>query len=209
MSSSKSTALESLRNGAAPSLRTISDTLLSLIAKHDPYTGVHSAHVAHYATLIARTLGMDSSAIELVLHSAVVHDVGKMGIPQGLLTKAGRLSQDEFALIQRHPMLGSSIVASIPGAEQLVPIVLHHHERWDGRGYPTGLSGIEIPIESRIILVADAFDAMTTERPYGQVQTTTEALDEIERCSGQQFDPLIADAMLASSDRLKDPFPSR
>lgn len=209
MSSSRAAALDGLRNGSAPSLKTISETLLSLIAEHDPYTGVHSAHVAHYSTLIAQGLGMDSSAIDLVIHAAAAHDVGKVGIPIGLLNKTGRLSEDEFALIQLHPMLGSSIVASIPGAETLVPIVLHHHERWDGRGYPTGLTGIEIPIESRIILVADAFDAMTTERPYGPVRSTTEALEEIERCSGEQFDPMIVNAMLAVGTRMAEAFPTR
>jgi HD-GYP domain-containing protein (c-di-GMP phosphodiesterase class II) len=140
-------------------------------------------------------MGSARSEIDFVGKVALVHDVGKIGIPDAVLQKKGRLTDEEMHLIRLHPILGASILSRMPNMERMVPIVLHHHERWDGLGYPTGLATVDIPIEARIIFVADAFDAMTTQRPYGQVLTTLEALSELRHCSGRQFDPLLVDAM--------------
>jgi putative nucleotidyltransferase with HDIG domain len=169
------------------------ESLVQAVNDHDTYTGGHSYRTADYAAAIAEDLGYASMAVTLVRRAALVHDIGKIGIPDRILRKARDLSQDEVNLLRLHPVLGANILARMTGTERLIPIVLHHHERWDGTGYPSGLRGIEIPVESRIILVADAIDAMTTERPYGRILSTEEALDEIRHHAGKQFDPLIVD----------------
>lgn len=169
--------------------------LLERLEAHDPYTAAHSRRVGAYATLLARVLRFESQEVEIVRRAAFVHDVGKLGIPLDVLGKTTALTDEEFELIKQHPIIGTTLLEE-KDLKDLVPMVLHHHERWDGRGgYPTGLCGIDIPIQSRIILVADAFDAMTTNRPYGRVCTPAESMTEIERCSGRQFDPLVAEAM--------------
>jgi putative nucleotidyltransferase with HDIG domain len=176
-----------------PTRSSIRELLLAL-DDHDPYTHGHSLRVAGYASLLARLLGFDDESIDLVRRAALVHDVGKQLIPMDVLGKTGPLDEAEFDLIKQHPILGSSLLEE-HDLKPLIPMVLHHHERWDGRGYPTGLAGVDIPVESRIILVVDAFDAMTTNRPYGRVLSEQEAISEIGTCAGKQFDPLIARAM--------------
>lgn len=176
------------------------ERLLAAVNEHDDYTGGHSCRVASLSVLLARLMGMDAGAVDVVQQAGLIHDVGKIAVPPDVLTKEGRLSDQEFKMIQLHSTLGASILAAVGGLDHLVPIVLHHHERWDGRGYPTGLSGVDIPIESRIILVADAYDAMTTDRPYGELKTSHEAMEEIERCAGTQFDSLVTDAMRLAYD---------
>lgn len=173
---------------------TVLESLVAAVNDHDNYTGGHSYRTADYASGIARSLGYPPAAVKVVRQAAFVHDVGKIGIPDRILSKDDELTDDERDLLRLHPMLGANILARMPGTARLIPIVLHHHERWDGRGYPDGLSGIAIPVESRIILVADAYDAMTTGRPYGRVLDPDEALDEISRFAGTQFDPLMVDA---------------
>lgn len=173
---------------------TVLGSLVAAVNDHDTYTGGHSYRTADYASGIARSLGYASPAVKVVMQAALVHDVGKIGIPDRILSKDYELTDDERDLLRLHPVLGANILARMPGTARLIPIVLHHHERWDGRGYPDGLSGTQISLESRIILVADAYDAMTTERPYGRVLDPDEALDEISRFAGTQFDPLMVDA---------------
>lgn len=173
---------------------TVLGSLVAAVNDHDTYSGGHSYRTSDYASGIARSLGYASSAVEVIRQAALVHDVGKIGIPDRILSKDYELTDDERDLLRLHPVLGANILARMPGTARLIPIVLHHHERWDGRGYPGGLSGTQIPVESRIILVADAYDAMTTERPYGRVLDPDEALDEISRFAGTQFDPLMVDA---------------
>lgn len=169
--------------------------LLERLGAHDAYTEAHSRRVGTYSTLLARLLGFDTTEVEIVRRAALLHDVGKAGVPLEVLCKTGRLTDQEFEIIKQHPMIGSMMLEAAD-LKALVPMVLHHHEHWNGRGgYPTGLCGIDIPVQSRIILVADAFDAMTTNRPYGKVCTPDEAIVEIERCAGGQFDPLISEAM--------------
>jgi putative nucleotidyltransferase with HDIG domain len=176
------------------------ERLLAAVSEHDDYTGGHSCRVASLSVLLARLMGMDDGAVDVVQQAGLIHDIGKVAMPPDVLTKAGRLTDQEFKMIQLHTTLGASILAAVGGLDHLLPIVLHHHERWDGRGYPTGLSGVDIPIESRIILVADAYDAMTTERPYGGPQSSYEAIEEIERCAGTQFDSLVTEAMRLAYD---------
>lgn len=180
--------------------------LLETIEGHDSYTRGHSHRVGQLAGLIAGEMGLGSDDVEVVTLAALVHDIGKLGVPEEILKKTERLTEREYELVKLHPVLGAGILSRVPGAEPLVPIVLAHHERWDGNGYPYGLVATEIPLEARIIFVCDAFDAMTSERPYGRVLTTEEAVDEIVTCQGAQFDPLVVAAIskLQLAGSLKD-----
>ncbi len=178
-----------------PSEAACLNDLLSALRRHDPYTAGHSKRVSAYGGLLASVIGLDEGEINLVRAAGLAHDVGKLALPPGLLTKPGGLSDEEFADIQAHTVEGAGILSRTNGCAPLVPFVLHHHEHWNGRGYPTGLSGVDIPLASRLILVADAFDAMTTTRPYDPRISTRAALAEIRHCSGQQFDPLVVEAI--------------
>ena len=169
--------------------------LLTTVDDYDKYTGGHSDRVARYAGQIARLLGLSYTTVDLVRRAAYVHDIGKILIPDSIVQKAGSLTADEREVIKLHPELGARMLARRPQTRDLASLVLHHHERWDGEGYPHKLKATEIPIESRIIFVADAFDAMTTERPYGRVLTPQEAGTELRRCSGHDFDPQVVRAM--------------
>lgn len=171
------------------------DRLVEVVSGHDEYTGDHSCRVADYVTGLARLLRMSTTDVALARRAALVHDIGKIAVPDRILRKRGPLTPDEQKLVRLHPVVGAGMLSRIAGLEPLVPIVLHHHERWDGMGYPRGLSGVDIPIQSRMILVADAFDAMTTHRPYGPVLSSTQALAELRRWAGLQFDPLMVDKM--------------
>jgi putative nucleotidyltransferase with HDIG domain len=174
------------------------DRLVEAVSGHDDYTGGHSCRVADYVSGLARLLGMSPSEIALARRAALVHDIGKIAVPDRVLKKRGPLTEDELKLVRLHPVVGAGMLSRIAGMEALVPIVLHHHERWDGQGYPRGLSGVDIPIQSRMVFVADAYDAMTTRRPYGPTLTPHEALGELRAGAGQQFDPLMVDKMHAA-----------
>lgn len=171
------------------------EVLLTTIDDYDAYAGGHPQRVARYSAHVARLLGLSYTTMELVRRAGFVHDIGKIFIPDSIVQKAGPLTEDERAIVQMHSELGARMLARRPAMRDLAPIVLHHHERWDGGGYPHGLAGTAIPIESRIIFVADAFDAMTSERPYGRVLTPKEAGAELRRCSGKDFDPQVVRAM--------------
>ena len=171
------------------------EILLDTIERYDTYTGGHSHRVARYAAHVARLLGLAYPTVELVRHAAFVHDIGKILIPETIVQKPGPLTDDERDIVKMHPELGARMLERRPAMRDLARIVRHHHERWDGMGYPDGLSRTVIPIESRIIFVADAFDAMTTERPYGRVLTPQEAGAELRRCAGTHFDPGVVGAM--------------
>ncbi|MDQ3915061.1 MAG: HD-GYP domain-containing protein [Actinomycetota bacterium] len=170
-------------------------SLVRTVNDHDTYTGGHSCRVATMSGDVARLLGFPKAEIAFMQQAGLVHDIGKIGIPDALLTKTGPLDADERYLVRLHPILGASILSRMPGMDRLVPVVLHHHECWDGSGYPSGVAGVQVPIESRIILVVDAFDAMTSNRPYGRIRGTEEALAELRRHAGTQFDPMLVDAM--------------
>ena len=169
--------------------------LIEAVNEHDTYTGGHSCRVADYTAALGRILGLPRADVAFLRQAGLVHDIGKIGIPDRVLKKNGKLTDEELHLVRLHPILGASILSRFPNMERMIPVVLHHHERWDGRGYPSGVSGLDIPRESRAIFVADAFDAMTTDRPYGEILSTEEALAELRRCSGEQFDPQLVDAM--------------
>jgi len=161
------------------------------IEARDEYTRGHSARVTAIADAIARRLGWDDERLDLLQLGGPLHDVGKLAIPDDVLRKPGRLDDDELAQIREHPRLGARILLRLAAFRGALPYVLYHHERWDGTGYPTGRAGEQIPLEARVLAVADAFDAMTSDRPYRPALSREEALAEVERCSGTQFDPEI------------------
>lgn len=165
--------------------------LAEAVDAKDEYTRGHSRRVAEYAKALAEAIGCDAGFVDLVYTAGTLHDVGKIGVPDNVLKKAGKLTEDEFQHIARHPELGEKIVSQIPQLKDALPGVRHHHERWDGKGYPDGLSGDEIPLIARILAVADAYDAMTSDRPYRPGMPIDQALDEIKLGMGKQFDPKL------------------
>lgn len=167
-------------------------SLVSAIEAKDPYTRGHSERVSQYAAAMAASMGMDEEQVERIRLAAQLHDLGKVGLSSSVLRKPGRLTSEEFLEVRSHPRVGADIVERVPGLAELVPIIRHHHERYDGTGYGAGLSGCEIPIESKILAVADSFDAMTSRRAYRSALTIEEAVTEIATCSGTQFDPDVA-----------------
>ncbi|MCY0879219.1 MAG: HD-GYP domain-containing protein [Firmicutes bacterium] len=171
---------------------TIRVLLVGLDAK-DPYTFGHSMRVGQYGAVLARYMKLPEDVVEQIRHAGMLHDIGKMAIPDEILNKRGRLTIPETFTIQRHPVLGSSMLTQVKIAGCARDWVLHHHERWDGTGYPDNMVGEEIPLETRIVSVVDAYDAMTSDRPYRQAMSHEEALKEIMEESGTQFDPLVVE----------------
>jgi HD-GYP domain-containing protein (c-di-GMP phosphodiesterase class II) len=161
----------------------------------------HGARVTALAEAIAVRLGWSAAQLALLRVAGPLHDIGKIAVSSSILSKRAPLTPEERLEVQRHPAAGASLVEPIRAARPALPYVLYHHERWDGGGYPEGLSGRQIPIEARVLAVADAFDAMTSNRPYRRAFTTERALEEIERCAGTQFDPTVAAAFLEVWDR--------
>ena len=170
--------------------------LVRAVEAKDPYTRRHSEQVTHYAVNLAGVLRLGQNAVESIRVAALLHDVGKIGVPDNILIKPGPLSEHEFELIRRHPVLGADILANITLFGPEAQLVRHHHERWDGRGYPDGLTGEESPRAARIIHVADAIDAMLMDRTYKRGYSVERVLDELARCAGTQFDPAIAAAAI-------------
>ncbi len=170
--------------------------IVEAIDAKDPYTKGHSARVVEYALLIGEGMDLNKDYLKDLELSAVLHDVGKIGIPDRILSKPGLLTSDEFAYMKRHPELGAEIVEPIKKLKKLVPDILHHHEKFDGSGYPVGLKGNKIPLGARIIAIADSFDAMTSDRPYRPRRDTSIAIAEIKKNRRTQFDPEIADVFI-------------
>ncbi|MDZ4755207.1 MAG: HD-GYP domain-containing protein [Phycisphaerae bacterium] len=168
--------------------------LVAAIDAKDRYTCGHSERVAAIAAMIAESMGMGEREVERVRLSGLVHDVGKIGVPEAILCKPGRLTEEEFAAIQRHPTIGHCILQGVLGFTDLLPGVLHHHERWDGKGYPHKLAGEAIPLMARIIGLADAFDAMSSTRSYRSALPRERVLEEIRKGAGSQFDPRVVNA---------------
>lgn len=184
-------------------LERMNQELLQLMVKsieaRDPYTSGHSRRVQHHSIVIARAIGLKERDIERVGRAALLHDVGKIYEKYApILRKADKLTPDEWATMQEHPIDGANLVGTMSGLQDVVAAVRHHHESWDGSGYPDGLSGYAIPLASRIITFADTIDAMTSERPYRLPMTEAQVRAEILRCRGKQFDPDIADRLLSS-----------
>jgi diguanylate cyclase (GGDEF)-like protein len=165
--------------------------LAEAIQAKDPFLRGHSEEVSDYVAAVAERLGMDGRRREQLVVGSLLHDVGKIGISERILHKPARLTQEEFAVIQLHPRIGYRLIEQVPSLRPVAPAILHHHERYDGGGYPTGLVGEQIPLEARIVCVADAFSAMTADRPYRARMPLSEACEELERHAGTQFDPEI------------------
>ena len=170
------------------------ESLARAVDERDAFAGSHSQRVGDYSARIARRLGADESSVELTRLAGHLHDLGKLAIPEELLRKPSALSDAERLVLERHPQIGYQMLESL-GVEPVAEWVLHHHERWDGDGYPNRLAGDQIPLGSRIVFVADAYDAMTSEHAYAERLRQPEALAELERCAGTQFDPAVVRAL--------------
>jgi HD-GYP domain-containing protein (c-di-GMP phosphodiesterase class II) len=170
--------------------------LTAAIDAKDRYTCGHSARVARLSAQLARRAGADEAFAELIHITGLVHDVGKIGVPESILRKTTRLTPEEFDQVKRHPRIGFDILKDIPALRETLPGVLHHHERFDGAGYPDGLGGARIPLQARMLALADTFDAMSSTRSYRPAMPRQHTLEEIARCAGTQFDPDLAPLFL-------------
>ena len=175
--------------------------LCQAVETKDFYTRGHSERVSRGATMLARQIGMGAERVEAIGYAGMLHDVGKLGVPTKVLQKTGPLTEEELAAIQLHPMRGLEIVRQIGFLTEALDGIMHHHERMDGKGYPMGLAGDEIPEFARVIAVADAFDSMTSTRSYRGARSVEEAVAELRKCSGLQFDPMLVDAFIAALTR--------
>jgi response regulator RpfG family c-di-GMP phosphodiesterase len=176
--------------------RTTLEALGSAIDTRDVGTHAHSRRVRGYSLAIARAHGVPESQMPDIEHGVMLHDIGKIGIPDAILLKPGPLTPEEWKVMRSHPEIGRRLVEKIPFLRGAISIVYHHHERWDGTGYPLGLRGEGIPLEARIFAIADALDAMTFDRPYSRAISFETARDEIKRCVGTHFDPAVVDTFL-------------
>ena len=176
--------------------RTTLEALGSAIETRDVGTQAHSRRVRGYSLAIARAHGVPEGELRDVEHGVLLHDIGKIGIPDAILLKPGPLTAAEWAIMRRHPEIGRQMIEKIPFLRGAVPIVHHHHERWDGTGYPLSLRGEAIPLGARIFAAADAFDAMTFDRPYSRALSLEAARYEIRRCAGTHFDPAVVETFL-------------
>ena len=169
----------------------------------DDATGEHAKRVGRLSEEIARQMGMNDVKVEMIRLAAPLHDLGKIGIPDAILLRPGKLDEAEMAVIRRHPLIGAAILeeAKSPIMKMAREIALSHHEWWDGTGYPEGLKGEAIPLSARIVAVADVFDALTHDRLYKEAWTEAQAREEIDRHSGTHFDPIIVDALHLVLDR--------
>jgi putative nucleotidyltransferase with HDIG domain len=172
------------------------EALAEAVDKRDPYTFQHSQRVMEYARKIAERLDLSPSDIESIVWAASIHDLGKISVPEGILSKPGPLEKDEWKIVQKHPAVGGDIVARISLHPSAKDIIRHHHEWFDGSGYPSGIKGSRIPLGARILAVADAFEAMTSDRPYRPALSYQKALAELEAGRGTQFDPVVVDTLL-------------
>ena len=177
------------------------ESLNATVDAKDPYTAGHSQRVQRIAVALGEELGLGPDRLDVLRFAGLFHDIGKIGVPDAILTKPDRLTELEFEIVKRHPEDGARIVARLHRLHAAVPAVLHHHERWDGTGYPYGLRGDGIPLEAAIVGLADAVDAMTTDRPYSCARTLEDATDEVVRNGGTQFAPAVVDAFLTLVER--------
>lgn len=174
------------------------EALSAAVDAKDHYTHGHSASVTRYSLTMGEKLGLSASDLESLKAAALLHDIGKIGTPDSILQKPGPLKLDEWQVIEDHPKIGSQILEKVQQLNSIVPAVRHHHERYDGLGYPGGLSGKNIPLVARIIALADAYDAMISERTYRNALTPEDAMDEIQRCAGTQFDPELVELFITT-----------
>jgi putative nucleotidyltransferase with HDIG domain len=177
------------------------ESLNETVDAKDPYTAGHSLRVQRIAVEIGREMGLGKECLETLHYAGLFHDIGKIGVPDAILTKPEPLTDEEFEVVKRHPEDGARIVSRLHSLHRIVPAILHHHERWDGAGYPHALREDEIPAEAGIVGLADAFDAMTTDRPYSEAWSLDAAVAEIVRNRGTQFVPTVVDAFLRVVER--------
>jgi HD-GYP domain-containing protein (c-di-GMP phosphodiesterase class II) len=177
--------------------------LAQAVEMRDSYTGDHTHRVTTYSLMLAEELGLPAEQRQLLRAAAALHDIGKIGIDDGILRKPGRLSEIEFTQMKTHVTRGSEIIQMIPGLAWALPVVRGHHERWDGAGYPDRLKGDEIPLAARVVAVADAFDAMTSDRPYRRGMTASAAFAELDAGAGKQFDPTCVEAFMRARPRIE------
>ena len=179
--------------------------ITNAVEARDPYTAGHSERVTSIAIETARELGWPNEHIEILEIGSLLHDIGKIGVSDVILLKPGPLTEDEWTEMKKHPILGAKLLESISNLRQVLPYILYHHERYDGKGYPFGLAGTEIPVEGRMLAVLDTLDAMTSNRPYRVGMTIDEAIVEIQNNRATQFDPDVVDALMrvVESGRLK------
>ena len=170
--------------------------LAQALEERDTYTGEHSESVVDLTGRVAESLGMKPDEVELIRRAALLHDIGKVGIPDEILHKPGPLDDEEWEVMRQHPAIGERILRAIPGQGTLARIVRHEHERWDGKGYPDGLAGEQIPIGARIILACDAYHAMVSDRPYRRAMPHRDAMAELTANAGTQFDPRVVEALI-------------
>lgn len=199
------TAANNEISNANNAIQHLNDELFEMLARffdaRDPYVGGHAATVAHYATTIAIESGITGERLKQVRQAAILHDIGKIAIPEKILHKESKLTDAEYELMQTHVTVGAELIEMSDALRHLAPFIRHHHERWDGRGYPTGLSHEEIPLEARILNVCDSAEAMASDRPYRKGMSLDEVVTEVKRCAGTQFDPAIADIFVRIAER--------
>ena len=180
------------------------EALANALEAKDEYTSTHARAICDLSLRVGRELGLDERSLKRLELGALLHDIGKIGIPSDVLSKPGRLTAEERAVLQTHPALGERIIAPIDRLQEVRPIVLHCHERWDGRGYPGGLAGEAIPLEARIVFVCGAYHAMTSDRPYRASLVPADAVRQLEENAGSQFDPRVVEAFVAALRRPRD-----
>jgi putative nucleotidyltransferase with HDIG domain len=196
-----------LRQSIEEGYRSTIRALASAIDAKDPYTCGHSQRVAQYSLVCGQMLGLDAEEMHTLETAAILHDIGKIGIDDAILRKPRKLTPSENAIVKDHPVIGAAIVHDIGALASVAQLILHHHESYDGNGYPHGLRGDVIPVGARIIAVVDAFDSMTTARPYRKAMTINEAMSELLRCRGTQFCPEALDAFAVGFARYYDDLP--
>jgi len=197
--------LVGIESETRPRALSIIYALAATVDAKDHYTYGHSKKVSDYAVALSEALGLPQDRIDIVRAAGLLHDIGKVGIPDSTLNKKGTLTNEEWELIKAHPKLGVEIIRHVIDLVNCLPIILHHHEHYDGSGYPSGLKGDNIPLEARILAIADAFDAITSPRPYRGQLSTQQALKELKRCAGTQFDPELVDTFC----KVIEPTPSK
>jgi len=193
----ESSRTRDLQEEVQRSYRATLEALLAALDTRDTETEGHSERVAAYTMLIAHQLDLPEEELPHIERGALLHDIGKIGVPDHILYKPGPLTPDEWEIMKQHPVIGYRMCMKVEMLRPAAPIVLHHHERWDGKGYPHGLSGEEIPLGARIFAIADTLDAMTSDRPYRKALSFAQAREEIERCAGTQFDPELVRVFLS------------
>lgn len=199
LASSKSVILKDLKELFYKTIKSIA----SALDAKDPYTHGHSMRVTLYSIILAKELNVPSNQLEAIETAGLLHDIGKIAIPESILCKPGKLTDDEFVIMKSHPANSEKLISSIKKLHEISPGVKHHHERWDGRGYPDKLKGEEIPFAARIIAIADTYDAMTSTRSYRVALSHETAISEIEKCAGTQFDPVLAKKFIEIQDIIK------